>query len=199
VRRLAGKLAVVTGGAGGIGSAIGRRLAAEGCRVVITDIDLEGAQGPSSTPRPSSGKKPRHQPAGADRRDHAFARGMSERNRGRIVVIASDAGRVGSSFEVVYSGAKGAVIAFAKGLARELARNHVTVNTVCPGRTETPLLGIFEGERGEKIIEGMKRAIPMRRFATPDEVAAAVPFFASDDAAYITGQTLSVSGGVTMA
>lgn len=90
------------------------------------------------------------------------------------------------------------MIAFAKGLARELARNHVTVNTVCPGPTETPLLGIYEGERGKKIIEGMKRAIPMRRFATPDEVAA-VALFASDDAAYITGQTLSVSGGLTMA
>jgi 2-hydroxycyclohexanecarboxyl-CoA dehydrogenase len=130
---------------------------------------------------------------------HAFARGMSERNSGRIVFIASDAGRVGSSFEVVYSGAKGGVIAFAKGLARELARNRVTVNTVCPGPTETPLLAMFEGESGKKVIEGMKRAIPMRRFATPDEIASAVAFFASDDAAYITGQTLSVSGGLTMA
>jgi 2-hydroxycyclohexanecarboxyl-CoA dehydrogenase len=130
---------------------------------------------------------------------HAFARGMSERNSGRIVFIASDAGRVGSSLEVVYSGAKGGVIAFAKGLARELARSKVTVNTVCPGPTETPLLDIFAGERGKKIIDGMKRAIPMRRFATPDEIAAAVAFFASDDAGYITGQTLSVSGGLTMA
>lgn len=129
---------------------------------------------------------------------HAFARGMAERGAGRIVNIASDAGRVGSSGEVVYSAAKGGVIAFTKGLARELARYKVNVNCVCPGPTETPMLGIFE-ERGQGIIESMTKAVPFRRLAQPDEIAAAVAFLASDDAAYITGQTLSVSGGLTMA
>jgi 2-hydroxycyclohexanecarboxyl-CoA dehydrogenase len=130
---------------------------------------------------------------------HAFARGMAERKRGRIVNIASDAGRVGSSGEVVYSAAKGGVIAFTKGLARELARFNVNVNCVCPGPTETPMLSIFEGERGQRIIESMVKAVPFRRLAQPDEIAAAVAFLASDGAAYITGQTLSVSGGLTMA
>lgn len=129
---------------------------------------------------------------------HAFVRGMAERGTGRIVNIASDAGRVGSSGEVVYSAAKGGVIAFTKGLARELARYKVNVNCVCPGPTETPMLGIFE-ERGQGIIESMTKAVPFRRLAQPDEIAAAVAFLASDDAAYITGQTLSVSGGLTMA
>lgn len=129
---------------------------------------------------------------------HAFAHGMAERKRGRIVNIASDAGRVGSSGEVVYSAAKGGVIAFTKALARELARYGVNVNCVCPGPTDTPMLGIFEGERGQKIIESMVRAVPFRRLAQPDEIAAAVAFLAGDDAAYITGQTLSVSGGLTM-
>ena len=130
---------------------------------------------------------------------HAFARGMAERGRGRIVNIASDAGRVGSSGEVVYSAAKGGVIAFTKGLAREMARHGVNVNCVSPGPTDTPMLGIFEGEGGQRIIEAMTRAVPFRRLAQPDEIAAAVAFLASDEAAYITGQTLSVSGGLTMA
>jgi 2-hydroxycyclohexanecarboxyl-CoA dehydrogenase len=129
---------------------------------------------------------------------HAFAQGMAERKQGRIVNIASDAGRVGSSGEVVYSAAKGGVIAFTKGLARELARYNVNVNCVCPGPTETPMLDIFEGERGKQIIESMVKAVPFRRLAQPGEIAAAVAFLASDDAAYITGQTLSVSGGLTM-
>src|SRR5439155_11314261 len=128
---------------------------------------------------------------------HAFARGMAERGRGRIVNVASDAGRTGSTGETVYAAAKGGVIAFTKSLARELARQGVTVNCVCPGPTETPFLEVFAAG-GEKILEGMRRAIPLRRFATTDEIAAAVAFLASEDAAYITGQTLSVSGGLTM-
>jgi 2-hydroxycyclohexanecarboxyl-CoA dehydrogenase len=129
---------------------------------------------------------------------HAFARGMAERGYGRIVNVASDAGRTGSTGETVYAAAKGGVIAFTKSLARELARYGVNVNCVCPGPTETPFLEVFQAEGGEKILEAMRRAIPFRRFATADEIAAAVAFFASDDAAYITGQTLSVSGGLTM-
>src|SRR5947207_6612248 len=126
--------------------------------------------------------------------------GMIERKWGRIVNIGSDAGRVGSSFESVYSGAKGGVIAFTKTIAREVARTGVTANTVCPGPTDTPMLAeVAAGGQGEKIIEAMKRAVPMKRLGTPEDVANAVAFLASDEASFITGQTLSVSGGLTMA
>jgi 2-hydroxycyclohexanecarboxyl-CoA dehydrogenase len=125
--------------------------------------------------------------------------GMVERNWGRIVNIGSDAGRVGSSLESVYSGAKGAVIAFTKTIAREVARTGVTANTVCPGPTDTPMLAeVAAGGPGEKIIEAMKRAVPMKRLGAPEDVANAVAFLASDEASFITGQTLSVSGGLTM-
>jgi len=119
---------------------------------------------------------------------------------GRIVNIASDAGRVGSSGEAVYSGAKGAVIAFTKAMARELARSNVTVNCVCPGPTDTPLVRneMARSDLAKKIMEAMESAVPMKRLAKPEEIAPAVAFLASDDAGYITGQTLSVSGGLTM-
>jgi 2-hydroxycyclohexanecarboxyl-CoA dehydrogenase len=120
---------------------------------------------------------------------------MMARGSGRIVNIASDAGRVGSLGETVYSGAKGGLIAFTKSLARETARHGITVNCVCPGPTETPLLFAVP----EKHLEAFKKAIPMRRFAQPAEIADAVAFFASERAGYITGQVLSVSGGLTMA
>jgi 2-hydroxycyclohexanecarboxyl-CoA dehydrogenase len=127
--------------------------------------------------------------------------GMIESGWGRVVNIGSDAGRVGSSLEAVYSGAKGGIIAFTKTLAREVATKGVTINTVCPGPTDTPSLRKFaanSGQDGEKVIAGLTRAVPMRRLASPADVAAAVAFFAGDDASYITGQTLSVSGGLTM-
>jgi 2-hydroxycyclohexanecarboxyl-CoA dehydrogenase len=125
--------------------------------------------------------------------------GMVERRWGRVVNIGSDAGRVGSSLESVYSGAKGAVIAFTKTIAREVARDGVTANAVCPGPTETPLLAeITAGEAGAKVIEAIKRAVPMKRLGTPEDVAAAVAFLASEESGFITGQTLSVSGGLTM-
>jgi 2-hydroxycyclohexanecarboxyl-CoA dehydrogenase len=139
---------------------------------------------------------------GAMRVIQATAPGMLERGYGRIVNIGSDAGRVGSSLEAVYSGAKGGIIAFTKTLAREVATKGVTVNTVCPGPTDTPALRKFAanaGEDAEKVVAGMTRAVPMRRLAQPADVAEAVAFFASDGAGYITGQTLSVSGGLTMA
>ncbi|MEQ1612802.1 MAG: SDR family NAD(P)-dependent oxidoreductase [Hyphomicrobiaceae bacterium] len=119
---------------------------------------------------------------------------MIARKSGKIVNVASDAGRVGSSGETVYSGAKGGLISFSKGLAREMARYSITVNCVCPGPTETPMLmALPENHR-----DAFKRAIPMRRFAQPADIANAILFFASDASDYITGQTLSVSGGLTM-
>lgn len=124
--------------------------------------------------------------------------GMIERGFGRIIHVASDAGRVGSSGEVVYSGTKGAMIAFGKALAREVATKGVTVNAVCPGPTDTALLKQVS-DLSEKMFDAMRRAVPMKRIGTPDDVAPAVVFFASEGAAFITGQTLSVSGGLTMA
>ncbi|MDH3195974.1 MAG: SDR family oxidoreductase, partial [Hyphomicrobiales bacterium] len=124
----------------------------------------------------------------------AFLDGMIERKSGKIVNVASDAGRVGSLGETVYSAAKGGVIAFTKSLAREMARFDINVNCVCPGPTDTPLLAA----EPEKFREAFKRVTPMRRFARPEEIADAVLFFASDKASFVTGQVLSVSGGITM-
>jgi len=131
---------------------------------------------------------------------HAVAKGMATRKAGRIVNIASDAGRVGSTGEVVYSGCKGATIAFAKALAREMARSNVTINTVCPGPTDTPQMAAFAGtgEQGQKIRDALVRAVPLGRIGSPDDYPGVVAFLASDDAAFITGQTISVSGGLTM-
>jgi 2-hydroxycyclohexanecarboxyl-CoA dehydrogenase len=125
---------------------------------------------------------------------------MIAAGRGKIVNISSDAARVGSTGEAVYSACKGGVIAFTKTMARELARHHINVNVVCPGPTQTHLLEeVTQGEQGAKIIAAMTRAVPFRRLGTPEEIAAAVAFFVSADADYITGQVLSVSGGLTMA
>ena len=139
---------------------------------------------------------------GALRVTQAVVPGMIERGFGRVVNVGSDAGRVGSSLEAVYSGAKGGIIAFTKTLAREIATKGVTANTVCPGPTDTPALRKFaanSGDDADKVLAGMTRAVPMKRLAKPSDVAAAVAFFASDAAEYVTGQTLSVSGGLTMA
>jgi 2-hydroxycyclohexanecarboxyl-CoA dehydrogenase len=139
---------------------------------------------------------------GALRVSQAVVPSMVERKFGRVINIGSDAGRVGSSLEAVYSGAKGGIIAFGKTLAREVATKGVTVNTVCPGPTDTPALRKFadsSGQDADKVIGGMTRSVPMKRLAAPTDIAAAVAFFASDAAGYITGQTLSVSGGLTMA
>ncbi|GMV00907.1 MAG: glucose 1-dehydrogenase [Burkholderiaceae bacterium] len=124
----------------------------------------------------------------------AFLPAMIERKHGKIVNVSSDAGRVGSTGETVYSGAKGGVIAFTKGLAREMARHNITANCVCPGPTDTPLLQAVP----EKHREAFLRAIPMRRFAQPSDIADAVTFFASSRSDYVTGQVLSVSGGLSM-
>lgn len=124
--------------------------------------------------------------------------GMIERNRGTIINIASDAGRVGSSGEAVYSAAKGGVIAFTKTLAREMARHNINVNCVCPGPTDTPLFADL-AEQMPRLRDALMRAIPLRRLGRPEDVAAVVAFLATDEACYITGQTISVSGGLTMA
>jgi 2-hydroxycyclohexanecarboxyl-CoA dehydrogenase len=125
---------------------------------------------------------------------------MVARGSGKIVNIASDAGRVGSSGESVYAGTKGAVIAFSKTLAREMARHRINVNVICPGLTDTPLLQEVRtsSERAGRVVEAVTKAIPLGRVGIPDDIANAVAFLASHDADFITGQTLSVSGGLTM-
>ena len=237
-----GGIAVVTGAAGGIGSAICRRMAAGGYRVAATDLDVDQCQALARelngsahaldvTDAAASAALAAElgevavvvNNAGWDRFmpflettpelwekllrinlfgqiavAHAFARGMAERGHGVIVNVSSDAGKVGSTGETVYAAAKGGVITFTRSLARELARHGVRVNCVCPGPTDTPFLDVFQSEGGQKVVEAMTRAVPMRRLAQPDEIAAAVAFLASDDARFITGQALSVSGGLTM-
>jgi 2-hydroxycyclohexanecarboxyl-CoA dehydrogenase len=133
---------------------------------------------------------------GPIRLTHAFLEPILEAERTvKIVNIGSDAGRVGSLGETVYAGTKGGLIAFTKSLAREMARYRINVNCVCPGPTNTPLFATLP----EKVRDGLVRAIPFRRLGTPEEVADAVLFFASDYSKFITGQVLSVSGGLTMA
>jgi 2-hydroxycyclohexanecarboxyl-CoA dehydrogenase len=126
---------------------------------------------------------------------------MKERGKGRIVNVASDAGRVGSSGESVYSACKGGIIAFTKTMAREMASRQININCVCPGPTDTALFRDFagEGERGDKLKAALTRAIPFGRLGKPEDLPGAICFLASDDAAFITGQVLSVSGGLTMA
>lgn len=132
---------------------------------------------------------------------HAVLPAMVERGWGRVINIGSDAGRVGSSLESVYSGAKGGLIAFTKTLAREVARKGITANTVCPGPTDTPMLRetIAQQDDADAVLGAMVRGVPLKRLAEPAEIAAAVCFFAQPTAGYVTGQTLSVSGGLTMA
>jgi 2-hydroxycyclohexanecarboxyl-CoA dehydrogenase len=251
MERFKGKVAIITGGAQGIGEAIARRLSDEGAAVAILDIQYEKAQAVVRDIEVKGGKAIAVRMditdsqavkravmeaedvfgrvdilvnnAGWDKaapfieleeelwdriiainlRGHmtvtrAVLDGMITRNYGKIVNIASDAGRVGSSGESVYSACKGGIIAFTKTLARELLRYNILVNCVCPGPTDTGLLASM-GRDNPKLQEALERAIPMRRVGKPEELAPAVAFLASDEASYITGQTLSVSGGLTMA
>lgn len=137
---------------------------------------------------------------GALHMHHAVLPGMVERRRGRIVNIASDAARVGSSGEAVYAACKGGLVSFSKTVAREHARHGINVNVVCPGPTQTALFEDYKQGAGnpEKLVEAFTRSIPLGRIGQPDDLPGAVLFFASDDAAYVTGQVLSVSGGLTM-
>lgn len=138
---------------------------------------------------------------GALNMHHAVLPGMVARRSGRIVNIASDAARVGSSGEAVYAACKGGLVSFSKTIAREHSRHGITVNVVCPGPTDTALFAEYKQGAGDpaKLEEAFRRAIPLGRIGQPDDLPGAILFFASDDAGYITGQVLSVSGGLTMA
>lgn len=247
------ELAVVTGGASGLGRAIAHRLANDGLGVVIADIDTARAaevaeeigeaassvacdvgdissvraaadaigsqRGPVSVLVNNAGfdipgfflesepeewdRVVRVVMMGTLNCTYVFAPGIAERSRstgyGRIVNIASDAGRVGSMGEAAYSAAKGGVIAFSKSMARELARDRVTVNSVCPGPADTPMTEqIRTSPLGEKLITQMAQVTPLKRLADPSEVAAVVSYFCSADASFTTGQTISISGGLSM-
>lgn len=240
--RYEGKRAVVTGAASGIGAATARRLASEGARVGLADIDIDGAREVAaeiegvavsldlaevetipSAIEDLTGRLERIDLlvncAGWDKAmpfidtEAEFRRRVVDinllgpmavthatlphlHNGGSIVSVSSDAGRVGSSGEVVYSGAKGGIIAFSKALARELAARQIRVNVVAPGPTDTPFLASFD-DTG-KLAAAMERQTPLRKLAKPEDVAAAIAFLGSSDAGHITGQVLSVSGGLTM-
>jgi 2-hydroxycyclohexanecarboxyl-CoA dehydrogenase len=252
---MSNRVALVTGGAQGIGKGIATALAAQGFRVAIADLNLETATQTAKDIGESGGHaiaveanvtdtasvqaavRAVEQEAGpvevvvnnagwddfmpfiqtteefwdkildvnfkgALRVIKVVLPGMMDRGFGRVINIGSDAGRVGSSLEAVYSGAKGGLIAFTKTLAREVAGHGITANTVCPGPTDTPMLRKFidgSGQDAEKVVGGMVRAVPMKRLGTPEDIGPAVTFLASDAAGFITGQTLSVSGGLTMA
>jgi 2-hydroxycyclohexanecarboxyl-CoA dehydrogenase len=247
--RFEGQTALVTGGASGIGAHTARRLAAEGARVAVGDINEDGAgeiageldglavkldvtdtdsvlAAVTRVEAELGAIDVLINNAGTDlfsffvKTDpglwdfvlavnlrgvlavtHAVLPGMQERRRGAIVNVASEAGRVGSQGSAVYSAAKAGVIGFTKAIAREAARYRVRVNAVAPGPIETPLLNAAPkvyGEIGERLKQGMVDATQLGRSGEPQEVAAAIAFLASEDASYVTGQTLGVSGGLSM-
>jgi 2-hydroxycyclohexanecarboxyl-CoA dehydrogenase len=251
LKGLSGKVAVVTGGGQGIGRGLTLRLAEEGCKIAIFDINpqagnetaklaaqaiiktyavdvgdgasvneavskVEAELGPiwllvnnAGWDRPMPFLKTdkelwdkiiRINLYGPLNTHKAIAPLMAERGGGRIVNIASDAARVGTSDEAVYSACKGGLISFTKSLARELARKNVLLNAVCPGPTNTPMMAavLGEGEQAVKWKDAMVRGIPLRRMGEPDDYGGIVAMLASDDGKYITGQTISVSGGMNM-
>ena len=250
---LQGKVAIVTGGGQGIGKAITLRLAAEGCKVAIFDLNPDAAQATAEEARAKGGECRVYgvdisnmdavnkavaetesalgpiwllvNNAGWDKpapflqtdkplwdkiiainlngplyMHKAVLPGMVSRGGGRVVNIASDAARVGTSTEAVYSACKGGMISFTKSLARELARNNVLLNCVCPGPTNTPMMQavLGTGEQAEKWKDAMVRGIPLKRMGEPEDYAGLVAFLGTSDANYITGQAISVSGGMNM-
>jgi 2-hydroxycyclohexanecarboxyl-CoA dehydrogenase len=250
MKGLAGKTAIVTGGGSGIGEAIVMRLAQEGCRVALFDINAkageevavaaegevvvfktditnfdavqgsvaaeEEALGPVwmlvncagwDAPSPFLTQEPElwHKIInlnlyGPLYMHHAVCKRMSARGEGRVINIASDAGRVGTSNEAVYSACKGGTISFTKSMARELAKTNVLVNAICPGPTDTPAMEavVGSGPEAAKWKESMARGVPLRRMGAPGDYPGIVAFLGSEDAGYITGQTISVSGGLSM-
>ena len=251
--RFDGKSAIITGGAGGIGSATCRRFAAEGARVAVFDLDEAGAQKVAREIEAAGGKARAFACDIADRKSvdaavaasesalgplailvnnagfdifkpfletepsewerliainlrgplhmhHAVLPGMVERRYGRVVNVASDAARVGSTGEAVYAACKSAMLGFSKTLAREHARHGITLNVVCPGPTSTNLFADFLKGAGnpDKLMEAFRRSIPLGRIGAPEDLPGTIAFFASDDAAYVTGQVISVSGGLSM-
>jgi 2-hydroxycyclohexanecarboxyl-CoA dehydrogenase len=240
------RVALVTGGASGIGRAVALAFAREGARVAIADLDADGAEKVATkadglviamdvtslssvqagvdrvisvwdrvdvlvnvagwdriAPFVETTEEHWDRVIGINLRGvlatcHSVLPHMISQRSGVVVNTASEAGRAGSSGEAVYSGAKGGVIAFTKALAREVAPHGVRVNAVAPGLTDTPLLQSMIEEGNEKLIDAIVRATPLRRLATPEEVAEAVMFLASERSSFITGQTLGVGGGLVM-
>ena len=254
MKGLKDKVVIVTGGGGGIGSAICRRFAEDGSVVAVFDINKDAAESVAAGIRDAGGKAAAFavdltsqesvigavaaaeqqlgpigvlvNNAGWDQAGpflktdkalwdrivavnlygalymhHAVLTGMAARGAGRVINVASDAARVGSSGEAVYAFCKGGLVSFSKTMARELARKQINVNVVCPGPTATALFRDFagEGEQGEKLKGALAKAIPFGRLGQPEDLPGIVAFLASDEASFITGQIISVSGGLTMA
>ena len=243
MKGLSGKTVLVTGGGGAIGSAICKRFAEAGSKVLVADRNGASAQGTAGQvggralvfdiAQYSKAKALLEKEtidilvnnAGWDRFEnfldtkpeeweqlidinlrgplnmhHIVVPQMAARDRGRVINISSDAARVGSSGESVYAACKGGIISFSKTIARECARDNIRVNVVCPGPTDTALLRSFvgDGEYGQKIYDGLRRSIPLKRLGQPDDIPGLIAFLSSDDANFMTGQVISVSGGLTM-
>ena len=245
------RAALVTGGGGGIGSAIAQALVSDGRAVIVADLDLEKALAVAQSldgsdvragavqidiTDPASVQRAVAEAAdvvgavdilvncagwelarefvdtdddyvyrnldinfvGMTRVTRAVLPSMVKSGWGRVVNIASEAGRIGAPRSSIYAAAKGGVIAFSKSIAAEVARSGVTVNVVSPGPVDTPMMSASQGEHWEKVQRFITRAIPRGRVGIPSDVAAAVAYFTSEAADYVTGQTLSVSGGLTM-